>query len=68
MNSTISIMEKYQSLWRRPMGDARTLIIIFYSPAAAIWPNVTDLQEPDMFKPRSPLSSTARRAGWQGFI
>jgi type II restriction enzyme len=26
-----------------------------------------DLQEPGMFKPRSPLSSTARRAGWQGF-
>ncbi len=26
-----------------------------------------DLQEPDMFLPRKPLSSTARRAGWQGF-
>ncbi|TBZ07836.1 DpnI domain-containing protein [Rhizobium leguminosarum] len=27
-----------------------------------------DLQEPAMFKPRKPLSETARRAGWQGFI
>lgn len=28
---------------------------------------VADLQEPSMFKPRSPLSPKARRAGWQGF-
>jgi hypothetical protein len=27
-----------------------------------------DLQQPAMFKPRSPLSAEARRAGWQGFI
>lgn len=27
-----------------------------------------DLQRPEMFKPRSPLSATARRAGWQGFV
>lgn len=26
-----------------------------------------DLQEPHIFEPRKPLSSTARRAGWQGF-
>lgn len=26
-----------------------------------------DLQVPQMFVPRTPLSSTARRAGWQGF-
>jgi hypothetical protein len=26
-----------------------------------------DLQQPDMFRPRSPLSIHARRAGWQGF-
>lgn len=26
-----------------------------------------DLQSPEMFIPRKPLSSTARRAGWQGF-
>jgi hypothetical protein len=27
-----------------------------------------DLQPPTMFKPRNPLSATARRAGWQGFV
>jgi type II restriction enzyme len=27
-----------------------------------------DLQIPKMFKPRSPLSRQARRAGWQGFV
>ncbi len=27
-----------------------------------------DLQPPEMFVPRKPLSSTARRAGWQGFV
>ncbi len=27
-----------------------------------------DLQSPDMFSPRKPLSATARRSGWQGFM
>lgn len=27
-----------------------------------------DLQRPEMFKPRKPLSETARRAGWTGFL
>ncbi len=27
-----------------------------------------DLQTPTMFRPRTPLSENARRAGWQGFI
>jgi hypothetical protein len=27
-----------------------------------------DLQKPELFKPRSPLSKSARRAGWQGFV
>ena len=27
-----------------------------------------DLQKPEMFKARKPLSADARRAGWQGFI
>ena len=27
-----------------------------------------DLQPPELFQPRKPLSETARRAGWQGFI
>src|SRR5438874_287971 len=26
-----------------------------------------DLQSPEIFSPRKPLSSSARRAGWQGF-
>lgn len=25
-------------------------------------------QKPEIFRPRSPLSATARRAGWQGFM
>ena len=33
---------------------------IFYLPA--------DLQQPSMFRERTPLSLTAKRAGWQGFI
>jgi len=33
---------------------------IYYLPA--------DLQIPEMFKARSPLSANARCAGWQGFI
>lgn len=27
-----------------------------------------DLQNREMFKPRNPLSATARRAGWRGFV
>ena len=27
-----------------------------------------DLQDPGMFVPRKPLSSKAKRAGWQGFL
>lgn len=27
-----------------------------------------DLQSPEMFRPRNPLSPTARRKGWRGFI
>jgi type II restriction enzyme len=27
-----------------------------------------DVQKPEMFKPRKPLSANARRAGWQGFL
>jgi type II restriction enzyme len=38
-------------------GNSRS---IFYLP--------TDLQLPEMFKPRRPLSETAKRAGWQGFM
>ena len=33
----------------------------------AIYYLSADLQEPEIFQPRSPLRSNARRAGWQGF-
>ena len=33
----------------------------------AIYYLSADLQEPDVFEARKPLSQTARRAGWQGF-
>jgi type II restriction enzyme len=33
---------------------------VFYLPA--------DLQESKLFEPRSPLSTNAKRAGWQGFL
>lgn len=36
-------------------------------PTSAIYFLSADLQEPHIFEPRNPLSSTARRAGWQGF-
>jgi len=41
------------------VGPSQKDYSIFYLAA--------DLQEPRMFKPRSPLSPKARRAGWQGF-
>ncbi|MGA2311876.1 MAG: DpnI domain-containing protein [Xanthobacteraceae bacterium] len=40
--------------------DAKNKYAIFYLPA--------DVQQPSMFRPRVPLSSTAKRAGWQGFV
>lgn len=33
----------------------------------AIYYLSADLQEPEIFQPRIPLASGARRAGWQGF-
>ena len=35
--------------------------------AKAIYYLSADLQEPEIFEPRSPLSATAKRANWQGF-
>lgn len=34
----------------------------------AIYYLSADLQDSTIFEPRKPLSSTAKRAGWQGFI
>lgn len=42
------------------VATTRARYSIFYLSA--------DLQLPNMFKPRSPLSAKARPAGWQGFI
>jgi hypothetical protein len=36
--------------------------------AYAIYFLSADLQMPEMFSPRNPLSANARRAGWQGFV
>lgn len=35
---------------------------------AAIYYLSADIQEPELFEVRAPLSKTARRSGWQGFI
>jgi type II restriction enzyme len=40
------------------VGDRKTYSIFYLS---------ADLQTTAMFKPRTPLSEIARRAGWQGF-
>lgn len=40
---------------KAPTGQA-----IYYLP--------TDLQNPNLFVPRKPLSASAKRAGWQGFM
>jgi type II restriction enzyme len=44
------------------------VLITSSSKRFAIYYLAADLQQPELFKPRTPLSSTARRAGWQGFI
>ncbi len=45
------------------------LFLVLVSGAAhAIYYLAPDLQLPEMFKPRRPLSDSARRAGWQGFL
>ena len=42
-------------------------IILIRERSSAIYYLAADLQIPDMFLPRKPLSRTARKAGWQGF-
>jgi hypothetical protein len=41
-------------------GKSKSLPHIYYLPA--------DFQTEAMFIPRTPLSSTAKRAGWQGYM
>jgi hypothetical protein len=45
------------------------LVLVSKEAAAhAIYYLAADLQLPEMFKPRKPLSESARRAGWTGFF
>lgn len=44
------------------------LFLVLRTPSgAAIYYLAADLQSPSLFKPRNPLSTTARKSGWQGF-
>ena len=42
-------------------------IVLIRQRLSAIYYLAADLQVPDMFLPRKPLSRTARKAGWRGF-
>ncbi|HVS26965.1 MAG TPA: DpnI domain-containing protein [Burkholderiales bacterium] len=42
-------------------------IVLIRQRLSAIYYLAADLQFPDMFLPRKPLSRTARKAGWRGF-
>ncbi len=44
------------------------VLVAAANKACAIYYLSADLQRPEMFLPRSPLSPKARRAGWQGFM
>lgn len=45
------------------------LFLVVIAPRSfAIYYLSADVQTPEMFVPRRPLSATARRAGWQGFM
>ncbi len=43
-------------------------LVLKSSSGASIYYLPTDFQSPALFSSRKPLSSTARRAGWQGFL
>ena len=43
-------------------------LVLVSGKGYAIYYLAADLQTVELFKPRAPLSKTARRAGWQGFI
>lgn len=43
-------------------------IVLIYDSDYSIFYLSADLQVPEMFIARKPLSSNAQRAGWQGFI
>jgi len=43
-------------------------IVLVNGRQSSIFYLSTDAQIPEMFVARKPLSATARRAGWQGFV
>jgi type II restriction enzyme len=43
-------------------------LVLICGRKSAIYYLSADVQKPEMFKPRKPLSENARRAGWQGFF
>lgn len=55
---------------RMQSGIYFPLYVVLASKSSALYSIfflAPDLQLPEMFEPRKPLSSTAKRAGWQGF-
>jgi type II restriction enzyme len=55
---------------RMQAGIYFPLFLVLATPqktAYAIYYLAADLQRPEMFKARKPLSATTRRAGWTGF-
>lgn len=56
---------------RMDAGIYYSLYLVAVSPRGrshGLWYLPADLQTPEMFVARNPLSSSARRAGWQGFM
>ena len=57
---------------RMKSGIYFPLFLVLFSKKSsenmAIYYLSADLQKPEMFRVRKPLSSTAKRVGWQGFI
>ncbi len=43
-------------------------LVLMRGHKSAIYYLSADVQKPEMFKPRKPLSANARRANWQGFL
>jgi type II restriction enzyme len=43
-------------------------LVLISGRKSAIYYLSADVQKPEMFQPRKPLSAKARRAGWQGFL
>lgn len=55
---------------RMDAGIYFPLFLVLVSPSGrkrAVYYLPVDLQKPEMFVPRKPLSKSAKRAGWQGF-